>query len=801
MLRFKNSSTFSSQTKYSSNAFSFIQKSFSSTSFARHSLFKTNRRFESSKTFSDRSSSQQSLHNVDLWVLNNMSPYNGSNYFLEGPSDRTLSIWSKVKKLIETESLSSCGVLSIDPSRPGSIVSHSPGYIEREQELIYGMQTDEPLKRAVKPRGGLRHTIEACKYCGYDLDAAIIETFSRQQKSHAEAVQSIYTPEMIRAKANGLLSGLPETYGRGRIIGDYRRVALFGVDEIIRHKKRDKLRLGGSMTPMNIIMHEELAAQIHSLDQLKTLSKSYGIDLSRGAKNAREAIQWLYFGYLAAVKESDGVIMSLGKIDDFLDVFIERDLQKGIISEQEAQELIDDLVIKLRMIRHLRSTEFSEHFAGGMSSVSMKLGGMMHHHGEEHRVTRTAFRMLNTLKNLGHSPEPSFTVLWNPQLPDEWKGFCSEMSIQFSSIQFENDFFPPHHWKQYRKDELDKQDLRMTSLSSSRIGKMMLFYGGRCNLPKLLLYSINGGRDELTKQQVAPNIGRLEVTSNPLSFDDVMPRFVKYLDWLAWIYVNTANVIHFCHDKYNYEAIQMALHDTNPTRLMAFGVAGLSVVADSLSAIKHAKVYPIRDESGEYIRKYKVVGEYPQFGNDDDRVDLIAREVLSIFLDKLKEYQTHRDAEHVLSVFTTTSNVVYGNMTGATPDGRKERRPFAAGANPMHGRDNKGVMASLRSVTKLPFDICRDGVSTTLSVVPSALGSQAEIRREKLTQLLDDYFGLRAHHLNVNVLQPQVLKEAMHKPEEYPDLIVRLCGHPTAFTKLSREQQEEIISRTFHSEM
>lgn len=739
---------------------------------------------------------------VDHWVLRNISPYQGPSNFLHGPTHRTISLWDKVKELIASESKTSSGVLSIDTSKPSTITSHGPGYIDRNSEIIMGMQTEEPLKRAIKPRGGIEQTIAACRACGYNVSASIIESFQRHHlQSHAEAVKSIYTPEMHRAKENGLLSGLPDSYGRGRIIGDYRRVALYGVDEIINHKLRDKAKLGGDMTPRNMMKLEELSAQIHALKQLKNLAESYGFNISRGAKTAKEAVQWIYFGYLAAIKESDGVSMSLGKVDDFIDVFIERDIKKGKLTENEAQELIDDLVIKLRIARHLRSAEFMSHFAGDMAAVAMKLGGMTHHHAEDHRVTKTAFRLLNTIKNLGPSPEPSFTVLWNPKLPEAWKRFSAKMAVSESSIRFENDFFPPHHWKLYRKEELRKKDLRTTSLSTSRVGKMMLLYGGRCNLPKLLLYSINGGVDEITKQQVAPHIGKVEVTTKPLNFEDVMPRFVKYLDWMAWLYVNTSNVIHYSHDKYNYEAIQMALHNTDVSRMMAFGVAGLSVVADSLSAIKYAKVFPVKDESGKVIEKFKIEGDYPKFGNDDDRVDYIAREILDIFLNKLKEYKTYRDSEQVLSVFTATSNVVYGKLTGATPDGRKAHHPFAAGANPMHGRDIEGVMPNLRSVAKLPFEVCRDGISTTLSVVPEALGPNEESRGGSLSKLLDDYFGMRAHHLNVNVLQPEVLRDAMQHPEAHPHLVVRLCGHPTVFTKLSRDQQEEIVARTFHKAM
>lgn len=723
---------------------------------------------------------------VACFVHSSYTPYDGDGSFLSGASERTKAMWSRCLELLKEEHKK--GVLDVDAATPSSITSHAPGYIDKANEVIVGLQTDAPLRRAIKPVGGWRMVAQALENYGFKMDPRVLEIFTKYRKTHNDGVFDAYTTEMKKARKNAILTGLPDAYGRGRIIGDYRRVALYGVDMLIAAKKADKENLGPEMDDETIRLREEVSEQIKALEELKQMAQAYGFDISRPAQNAREAVQWLYLAYLAAVKEQDGAAMSLGRIDAFLDVFFERDLKAGVLTEAQAQEIIDDLVIKLRLVRHLRPPAYNELFAGDPTWVTAALGGM----GSDgrHLVTKTTFRLLQTLKNLGPSPEPNLTVLWSERLPEPFKRFCAEVSIATSSVQYEND--------DVMRGPFGTDYGIACCVSAMGIGKHMQFFGARCNMPKLLLYLLNQGRDEISGEQVGPVFEKLP--DGPLKYEDVLPRYEKAMEWLAGLYVNTMNVIHYMHDKYNYERLEMALHDTKVQRLLAFGISGLSVVADSLSAIKYARVTPVRGDDG-IARDFVVEGEFPKYGNDDDRVDSIARWVVSTFIEKLRQHKSYRDSQHTLSVLTITSNVVYGKQTGATPDGRKAGQPFAPGANPMHGRDLSGAIASLNSVAKLPYEDCRDGISNTFTIVPDTLGKTAQSRVENLVTLLDGYFSKQAHHLNVNVLNRETLLDAMEHPEKYPQLTIRVSGYAVNFTRLNRAQQLEVIARTFHESM
>ncbi|MHB8994996.1 MAG: formate C-acetyltransferase [Armatimonadota bacterium] len=721
------------------------------------------------------------------FIQANHTPYTGDESFLAGPTERTLTIHAEAERLLKAEA-DAGGVLDIDTSTISSLLTYRAGYIDRQRELIVGLQTDAPLRRSVNPFGGIRMAREACKAYGYKLSPRVEEIFS-YRSTHNDGVFRAYTDEMRAARRSGVITGLPDAYGRGRIIGDYRRVALYGVDRLIEGKQADKQALG--LLPMsedNIRLSEEIHKQIDFLRKLKGMAEIYGRDISQPATNAREAIQWVYFAYLGAIKEQNGAAMSLGRVSTFLDIYIARDLREGTLSEAEAQELIDDFVLKLRLARQLRTPDYDELFAGDPTWVTEAIGGM----GEDGRplVTRTSYRMLHTLYNLGPAPEPNLTVLWSQQLPEDFKRYCARVAIETGAIQYENDdLMRPEYGDDYAI---------ACCVSAMRIGKQMQYFGARCNLPKVLLMALNGGRDEISGEQVGPEME--PVAEGVLDYEDVMRRFRFYRDWLAGLYVNTMNVIHFMHDKYAYEKLQMALHDTQVERLMAFGVAGLSVLADSLSAIKHTQVIARRDERG-LVTEFELSGDYPQFGNDDDRVDEIATEQIREFHAALSSHQTYRQAKPTLSVLTITSNVVYGHKTGMTPDGRAAGEPFAPGSNPLHSRDRNGALASLNSVAKLPYECCQDGVSCTFGVTPKTIGKTLEQREDNLVSIIDGYFAQDGHHLNVNVLSPDVLREAMDHPERHPQLTIRVSGYAVNFHRLGREQQEEVLARTFHEAM
>ncbi|HOQ01287.1 MAG TPA: formate C-acetyltransferase [Acetivibrio clariflavus] len=719
------------------------------------------------------------------FIVNNYIPYDGTEEFLAGPSIRTKKLWEKCKKLLNDE-YQKGGVLNIDTETVSSITSHAPGYIDEENEVIKGLQTDEPLKRAVIPYGGIRMARQACEKYGYKLSPEIENIFENYRKTHNDGVFSAYTPEMRKARHSGVITGLPDAYGRGRIIGDYRRVALYGVDILIEEKKKDLNALSNAtMNEANIRLREELSEQIKALNELVEMGKTYGFDLSRPAKNALEAVQWIYFAFLAAMKETNGAANSLGRVSDFIDIYIERDLKAGIITEIEAQELIDQFIIKLRFIRHLRTPEYNELFAGDPVWITESIGGMCE--DGRHMVTKTSFRLLQTLFNLGPSPEPNITVLWSEKLPTGFKRFCAKVSMLTSAIQYENDDL----MSKYFHDDYGIS----CCVSAMRIGKDMQFFGARCNLPKLLLLALNGGKDEISGEQVAPECE--PYTDEYLDYDKVMSRFKKMQKWLTGLYVNTMNVIHYMHDKYAYERLMMALHDTDVNRFMAFGIAGFSVLVDSFSAMKYSRVRAIRDERG-LISDFEIEGDYPKFGNDDDRVDSIAVSVVKDFYNDLKEHETYRNATHTLSILTITSNVVYGKKTGSTPDGRKKGEPFAPGANPMHDRDKMGALAVLNSLAKIPYEYCKDGISLTLSLVPRSLGKENETRLNNLVALLDGYFSQGGHHVNINVLERSVLEKAMEDPYSYPQLTIRVSGYAVNFIKLTRQQQLEVMARTFH---
>ena len=724
--------------------------------------------------------------NVRNFIQLNYSPYQGDSTFLEKETESTKKIWEEVRKLTKEEAKNN-GTLDIDTKVISTIISHKPGYIDKESEKIVGLQTDAPLKRAVMPYGGIKVVEKACEAYGYELDEQIKTVFNNYRKTHNDGVFDAYTPDMIAARKAGIITGLPDAYGRGRIIGDYRRVPLFGVDRLIEDKIQQKLSLViDDIRDETIQLKEEIAEQIKSLKELKEMAKSYGYDISKPATNAFEAIQWLYFAYLAATKEQNGAAMSLGRVSTFLDIYIEKDIKEGLITEQEAQELIDHFVIKLRMVRFLRTPEYNELFSGDPTWITECIGGM----GLDGRtlVTKTSYRILNTLYNLGAAPEPNLTIMWSERLPKNFKDFSAKVSIDTSSIQYENDDLMREYWG-------DDYGIACC-VSAMKLGKQMQFFGARCNLAKALLYAINGGRDEITGIQVGPKFE--SITSEYLDYDEVMAKFTSFSNWLAKLYVNTLNVIHYMHDKYAYESLQMALHDRDVKRTMACGIAGLSVCADSFSAIKHAKVKVIRNEKGLAV-DFEIEGDYPMYGNNDDAVDKIAIKLVKDFMSALNKNSTYRKSILTQSILTITSNVVYGKKTGNTPDGRKKGEPFAPGANPMHGRDKKGALASLSSVAKLPYNHSLDGISYTFSITPSALGKTEDERVNILTSLLDGYFASEGHHININVFEKETLLDAMDHPEQYPQLTVRVSGYAVNFVKLTREQQIDVVNRTFHS--
>lgn len=725
--------------------------------------------------------------NVRDFIQKNYTPYEGDESFLEGATERTKELMNHLMHLFDLEQQFG-GVLDIDTQTATSLLNHKPGYLDKDKELIVGLQTDRPLRRGVNPFGGLNMTRKACKAYGYELSQKVEEEFL-YRTTHNDGVFRVYNEDVRKARHVGIITGLPDAYGRGRIIGDYRRVALYGVDRLIEEKKKDKAALGAELMDAEKIRQlEELFQQIAFLEKLKNMAEMYGYDISGPARDSREAVQWLYFGYLGAIKEQNGAAMSLGRVGTFLDIYFERDLKSGAYTESQIQELLDDFVMKLRMARHLRTPEYNELFAGDPMWITESIGGM----GEDGRtlVTKSSFRILNTLYTLGSSPEPNLTVLWSKDLPQAFKRFVAKVSCDTDAIQYENDgVMRPIYGDDYGI---------ACCVSAMRLGKDMQFFGARANLAKLLLMSLNGGKDERYGEQIGPEMPVYE--DEYLDYDKVMERMNIYRDWLAKTYVTAMNMIHYMHDKYAYEKTQMALHDTNVHRYMAFGIAGLSVLADSLSAIKYAKVRVIRDERG-LISDFETTGEFPFYGNDDDRVDMLAKEQTELFLAALKKIPTYRNAEHTLSILTITSNVMYGKKTGNTPDGRRAGEPFAPGANPMHGRDHSGALASLNSVAKLSYATCKDGISNTFSVVPQALGHTEEERYANLTGILDGYFAQNAHHLNVNVLNRETLEDALAHPEKYPTLTIRVSGYAVMFNKLTLEQKKEVISRTFHEAM
>jgi formate C-acetyltransferase len=725
--------------------------------------------------------------NVRDFIQKNYNPYTGDNSFLTGATKKTQTLWNQVKTLMETEREKE--ILDVDTEVVSTITSHQPGYINRELEEIVGLQTDEPLKRAIMPFGGIRVVKSSLQAYGYKLNLKTEEIFTKYRKSHNDGVFDAYTSEMRLARHSGIITGLPDAYGRGRIIGDYRRVALYGVDRLIDDKKEQLESLEVDAIESTVIqLREEINEQIKALFELKEMAQSYGFDISRPASNAKEAVQWLYFGYLAAVKEQNGAAMSLGRVSTFLDIYFERDLQQGKVTETQLQEFIDHFVMKLRMVRFLRTPEYNQLFSGDPTWVTECIGGM----GEDGRtlVTKNSFRILNTLYNLGAAPEPNLTVLWSERLPKAFKEFCTNVSIHTSSIQYENDDLMRPYWG-------DDYGIACC-VSAMRIGKQMQFFGARVNLAKCLLYAINGGKDEKSGEQIAPAFA--PITSEYLDYQEVIQRFDLMVDWLAKTYINMLNVIHYMHDKYCYERIEMALHDRDVFRTMACGMAGLSVVADALAAIKYTKVKVLRDDKGLAV-DYQIEGDFPKYGNNDDRADDIAAGLITDFMNKLRQHKTYRNALPTQSILTITSNVVYGKKTGNTPDGRKAGEPFAPGANPMHGRDTKGAIASLASVAKLPYEYSQDGISNTFSIVPNALGKIPEDRINNLVGMLDGYFHDGGHHINVNVLNREMLLDAMEHPEEYPQLTIRVSGYAVNFIKLTREQQLDVVKRTFHERM
>lgn len=718
-------------------------------------------------------------------IMQHYTEYLGDASFLCPISPRTQILLDKVKELLKQEQANN-GVLDIETSTFAGINNFGPGYIDKENEVIVGLQTDAPLKRIINPYGGMRMVENSLKAYDYEIDEDMKSHFKEFRKTHNQGVFDAYTPEIRAARHTGLITGLPDAYGRGRIIGDYRRVALHGTDLLIQAKEEDLANLKGPMTPELIQLREEVSEQIRALKRMAKMALSYEYDISKPAETAQEALQHIYFAYLAGAKENNGAATSLGRVSTFVDMYMERDLEAGRITEMEAQELVDQFILKLRLIRHLRTPSYDELFAGDPTWVTESIGGM--NIGGRSLVTKTSYRFLQSLYNLGPAPEPNLTVLWSERLPKHFKNFCAQVSIDTNAIQYENDdLMRPIHGDDYGI---------ACCVSAMTIGKQMQFFGARCNLAKALLYAINGGRDEFTGALVVPGIPLLD--DEQLSYDQVYMNLMKVFDYVANLYVQANNIIHYMHDKYAYEASQMALHDTNVERLMAFGIAGFSVVIDSLSAIKYARVYPVRDENNLAV-DFRIDGEFPKYGNDDDRADSLGQSLATSFLSALKKNETYRDAKHTLSILTITSNVVYGKKTGATPDGRSAKEPFAPGANPMHGRDDSGPLASLNSVAKIPYqDICEDGISNTFSIVPSSLGKENSERVVNLTHILDGYFTNGGHHLNVNVLNRETLLDAIEHPEEYPALTIRVSGYAVLFNSLTKEQKLEVLSRTFH---
>ena len=725
--------------------------------------------------------------NVRDFILKNFTPFEGDDSFLSGPTEATTKLWEQVMELTMQERENG-GVLDMDTETVSTITSHGPGYLNEDLEKIVGVQTDKPFNRSMQPFGGIRMAKAACEAYGYQLNPEIEKFFTDLRKTHNQGVFDAYTDEMMLARKAAIITGLPDAYGRGRIIGDYRRVALYGVNFLIQEKQKDQKNTSKVMTEDNMRLREELAEQIRALKELKEMANSYGFDISQPAKNAVEAFQFVYFGYLAAIKEQNGAAMSLGRVSTFLDIYVERDLQNGTLTEEAVQEIVDHFIMKLRLVKFARTPDYNELFSGDPTWVTESIGGMAN--DGRSLVTKNSFRFLHTLENLGAAPEPNLTVLWSPQLPENFKKYCANMSIKTSSIQYENDdIMRPEYGDDYGI---------ACCVSAMEIGKQMQFFGARANLAKALLYSINGGVDEKLKIQVGPQYQ--PITSEVLNYEEVMQKFDLMMEWLAGLYINTLNVIHYMHDKYSYERIEMALHDTKILRTMATGIAGLSVVADSLSAIKYGEVKVIRDENGLAV-DFETTGDFPKYGNNDDRVDEIAVEVLKTFMKKLRKHQTYRDSVHTLSILTITSNVVYGKKTGNTPDGRRMGEPFAPGANPMHGRDTKGTLASLASVAKLPYNYAMDGISNTFSIVPKALGKEEESQVRNLVSILDGYAIKAGHHLNVNVFNRETLIDAMEHPELYPQLTIRVSGYAVNFIKLTKEQQLDVINRTFHESL
>ena len=719
------------------------------------------------------------------FIINNYTEYTGDESFLVGPTAATIKLNEQIAKLEEKE-VKKGGVLDADTDIVSTITSHEAGYLDKDLEKIVGLQTDKPFKRSLQPFGGIRMSEKALAEYGYTIAPEIKEIFTKYRKTHNEGVFDAYTEEMRAARKAAIITGLPDAYGRGRIIGDYRRVALYGVDRLIEYKRNYLKTLKGIMDENMIRSREEIAEQIKALNDLKEMALKYGVDISLPAKNAREAVQFLYFGYLAAIKDQNGAAMSVGRNTTFLDIYIERDLKEGVITEEEAQELFDHFVMKLRLVKFMRTPEYNELFSGDPTWVTESVGGMSLE--GKSLVTKSSFRMLHTLKNLGSSPEPNLTVLWSENLPENFKRYCAAVSIDTSSIQYEND--------DLMREFMDDDYAIACCVSCLRVGKDMQFFGARANLAKCLLYAINGGMDERTKVQVSPKMEA--ITGTVLNYDEVMEKYDKMMDWLCDLYVDTLNVIHYMHDKYSYEAIEMALHDNEVRRFFATGIAGLSCAADSLSAIKYAKVSIVRDENGIAV-DFNVEGDYPKYGNNDDRVDSIACDIVTRFMNKIRSHYTYRNSVPSTSILTITSNVVYGKKTGSTPDGRKAGEPFAPGANPMHNRDMSGALASLESVAKLPYEDARDGISNTFSIVPSALGKTRIEQETNLVTLLDGYAKGKGHHLNVNVFSRELLLDAQAHPEKYPQLTIRVSGYAVKFIKLNKEQQDEVISRTLHT--
>ena len=727
--------------------------------------------------------------NVRDFIQRNYTPYNGDESFLAGATPKTTKLWNEVLELYKKEKESEGSVLDIDTKTISTITSHEAGYIDKDLEDIVGLQTDAPLKRAIMPFGGIRIVEKSCEAYGRKVDDEVEEIFHKYRKTHNDGVFSVYTPDIRAARSSHLITGLPDGYGRGRIIGDYRRVALYGVDVLIEEKKQELDVLDVECFNQEVIRErEEISDQIKALNDLKIMASKYGFDISLPASNAKEAVQWLYFGYLGAIKDQNGAAMSLGRTSTFLDIYIERDLKNGVITEEEAQEIMDHFVMKLRLVRFLRTPEYNELFSGDPVWVTESIGGM----GIDGRtlVTKNSFRILHTLENLGPAPEPNLTVLWSTRLPEGFKKYTTNLSIKTSSIQYEND--------DIMRITLGDDYGIACCVSPMKIGKQMQFFGARANLAKALLYAINGGKDEISGKQITPKYE--SITSEYLDYDEVIFKFNQMMDYVAKIYIKALNAIHYMHDKYSYEAIEMALHDREILRTMACGIAGLSVVADSLSAIKYAKVKVIRNEAGLAV-DYEIEGDFPKFGNDDDRVDQIAVDIVKTFMNKLRKHPTYRNSKHTLSILTITSNVVYGKATGNTPDGRKAGAPFGPGANPLHGRDTNGALSVMNSIAKLPFDSAEDGISYTFSITPKTLGKTEEERISNLVNMLDGYFAQTGHHINVNVFDRSLLEDAMEHPEKYPQLTIRVSGYAVNFTKLTREQQLDVINRTIHEKI